>query len=264
MALKKFTTVLLIEVLILPIVLEARFYHGQESYRQYYDNRINSEQLKYPVKIPEESYYDHNDVNEEINSRFGDNKHTNFDSSFVFPDDRLQARNGAGTYIISPAAKCDDKQQTFCEHVPNYPEEFVNQAIANNSSLLHYAYEDILTIEPRTDINEEPLCVSVERVVRPKTGQNLNNKWRYILQSNESNFYQSVRIETCKEENAKCRMIDGFAEGYITTCKQKYIYRELSALSDNGEIVRDYFSFPASCCCHVQFNVDEKVVKWRI
>lgn len=59
-------------------------------------------------------------------------------------------------------------------------------------------------------------------------------------------------------------MIDGFAEGYSTTCKQKYIYRELSALSDNGEIVRDYFSFPASCCCHVQFNVDDGVVKWRI
>lgn len=59
-------------------------------------------------------------------------------------------------------------------------------------------------------------------------------------------------------------MIDGFAEGYITTCKQKYIYRELSALSDNGEIVRDYFRFPASCCCHVQFNADNGGVRWRI
>lgn len=262
MALKKFATVLLIEIFVLPIVLEARFYHGYESYRRYYDDHsINSERLKYPVKISEESYYDHNDVKKGINSRFGDDKHTNFDSSFVFPDDGLQVRNGGGTYVISPVANCDDKRQTFCEHVPNYPEEFVNQALANNSSLLHYAYEDILTIAPRTDISEEPLCLSMERVIRPKTGQNVKNEWRYILQSNQSNFFQSVRIETCEEENTKCRMIDGFAEGYITICKQKYIYRELSALSDNGEIVRDYFRFPASCCCHVQFNADDGVVR---
>lgn len=268
MALKKFATVLLMEILVLPIVLEARFYHGYDSYRQYYDNRINSdERLKYPLETSEESYYDHNnDVKEEINSRFGDDKHTNFDSSFVFPDDVSQARSGRGNYVnaIGPAANCDHMQQTFCEDVPNYPEEFVSQALAKNSSLFHYAYNDVLTIAPRTDISdEEPLCLVMERVIRPKTGQNLENKWRYILQSDESNFFQGVRIETCREENTKCRMIDDFAAGYITTCKQKYIYRELSAI-DNGEIVRDYFRFPASCCCHIQFNAEDGVFKMRI
>ncbi|XP_011258701.1 uncharacterized protein LOC105252814 [Camponotus floridanus] len=267
MVLKKFTTVFLMEILILPIVLEADIYHGYNTYKQYYDSRINSEQLEYPIEISEESYYDHNDVKKKINSRFGDDKrHTNIDSSFVFPDDVLQARSGNGNgdiNLIGPTANCD-KQQTFCENVLNYPKEFVNQALATDSSLLQYAYEDILTIAPRTDLSEEPLCLSQERVIRPKTAQNLKNEWRFILQSNEMNFSQSVRIETCKEENNKCRMIDGFAEGYITACKQKYIYRELSAISENDEIVRDYFSFPASCCCHVQFNADDGDTRTRI
>lgn len=45
-----------------------------------------------------------------------------------------------------------------------------------------------------------------------------------------------------------------FAEGYKTSCKQKYIYRELVAMSASGQIVKDQFSFPSSCCCHVKFT----------
>lgn len=50
-------------------------------------------------------------------------------------------------------------------------------------------------------------------------------------------------------------MIDGFAEGYRTTCKQKYIYRELAAMDANSnKIIKSQFSFPSSCCCHVKFT----------
>jgi len=62
-----------------------------------------------------------------------------------------------------------------------------------------------------------------------------------------------------RELDAKCRIIDGvIAEGYITMCKQKFIYRELSAISEDGEIIRDYFRLPASCCCHVEFKPEFK------
>ena len=61
-----------------------------------------------------------------------------------------------------------------------------------------------------------------------------------------------------REQDGKCRMIDDFAEGYVTMCKQKYIYRELLAISEDGEIVRDYIRLPASCCCHVQFQALKK------
>lgn len=54
-------------------------------------------------------------------------------------------------------------------------------------------------------------------------------------------------------------MIDGFAEGYKTICKQKFIYRELAAVGSNGNIVKDQFRFPSSCCCHVKFIGDPTV-----
>ena len=41
--------------------------------------------------------------------------------------------------------RCDYIKQTFCEDVPDYPQEFVNQMLAKNSSLLHYAYEDVVS-----------------------------------------------------------------------------------------------------------------------
>lgn len=251
MVLKKFATVFLIEILILPIVLEVGSDQIYDSYREY--KIINS--VKFPKILS--SYYNRNNIKKEINIK--DNKPTNFDNSFVFPNDGLQARNDV--YSIDTVANCDHKMQTFCEDVPNYPEDFVNQALTKNASLLHYAYEDVLEIAPRTDTNEDRLCVSLERIIRPKAGQNSKDEWRYILQSKQSNFYQGVRVETCMEDNIKCRLIDGFAEGYITTCKQKYIYRELSAISDDGNIIRDYFRFPASCCCHVELNTVDRYVR---
>lgn len=51
-------------------------------------------------------------------------------------------------------------------------------------------------------------------------------------------------------------MIDGFAEGYKTICKQKFIYRELAAVGSDGNIVKDQFRFPSSCCCHIKFIGD--------
>jgi hypothetical protein len=52
-------------------------------------------------------------------------------------------------------------------------------------------------------------------------------------------------------------MIQDFAEGYKTTCKQKYIYRELAAVGRHGNIFKDSFRFPSSCCCHVRFMGDQ-------
>ncbi|KYN02694.1 PREDICTED: uncharacterized protein LOC108774065 [Cyphomyrmex costatus] len=153
-------------------------------------------------------------------------------------------------------------KQTFCEDVPNYPQEFVNQMLAKNSSLLNYAYEDVLALSPRFDNEEEPLCLSMERLIRPRMAINMKNQWMYIVQAGQ-NFTQSIRIETCREQGGKCRMIDDFAEGYVTMCKQKFIYRVLSAVSENGEIIRDYFRFPASCCCHVQFQAIEEKARIR-
>lgn len=54
-------------------------------------------------------------------------------------------------------------------------------------------------------------------------------------------------------------MIQDFAEGYKTTCKQKYVYRELAAVNSDGDVIKDSFRFPSSCCCHVRFIGDPQL-----
>ena len=39
-------------------------------------------------------------------------------------------------------------------------------------------------------------------------------------------------------------------ESFRTICKQKYTYRTLLALNEEGEEVVDHFKFPSCCVCH--------------
>ncbi|KZC10359.1 Protein spaetzle, partial [Dufourea novaeangliae] len=93
-----------------------------------------------------------------------------------------------------------------------------------------------------------------ELIVFPKSGLTKRNKWMYIV--NHKNLTQAVRIETCMEEDKPCRIIEGFAEGYVSKCRQKYIYRQLLAVFPDGSINHESFRFPVSCCCHVEFQGD--------
>lgn len=47
-------------------------------------------------------------------------------------------------------------------------------------------------------------------------------------------------------------MTDSFPYGYITECKQKYIYRHLLALDENGEAVKSLIRLPACCKCVIR------------
>lgn len=57
-----------------------------------------------------------------------------------------------------------------------------------------------------------------------------------------------------RTEGASCNVISEIAAGYKTVCKQKYIYRELASVLEDGSIVPDSFRFPSSCCCHAVFT----------
>ncbi|XP_031837823.1 spaetzle domain-containing protein [Nomia melanderi] len=149
---------------------------------------------------------------------------------------------------------------TFCETIPHYPQDLVAAALAKNPHLKLYGYSDEMDTPPRVEgPEEEPLCVSVEQVVFPKSGVTKNNQWKYIV--NHEELKQSVRIETCLEEDKPCRVIEGFAEGYVTKCKQKYIYRQLLSLGSDGLMSQDSFRFPANCCCHIEFLGDKFLKK---
>ncbi|KAL6266969.1 hypothetical protein P5V15_000053 [Pogonomyrmex californicus] len=173
----------------------------------------------------------------------------------VFPDGTISSSTLSSMTL--PAPSCH--KSTFCENVVDYPRHLINQAIARNASLRFLESVDPMPdIEQRIDATDEsPLCQYREQVVYPQTAQNKAKEWLFIV--NQDNLKQGIRIEVCLNDGQECNLIDGFAEGYKTTCKQKYIYRELAAVGSNGNIIKDQFRFPSSCCCHVRFTGDPTV-----
>ncbi|XP_017763935.1 PREDICTED: uncharacterized protein LOC108553516 [Eufriesea mexicana] len=166
--------------------------------------------------------------------------------AIYFPDNegkQLMLRNG-----IVP--KCNGT--TFCENVSEYPTNMINDIIEKNPYLRNYESADAVDIGFRQNTATEVLCLSNEQIVRPQSAENVNNEWLYIF--NNSNFTQGILIETCANEGSSCRLVEGFAGGYVTSCRQKYSYRQLVAIGANGSVSHDHFRFPSSCCCHVEFT----------
>lgn len=72
-----------------------------------------------------------------------------------------------------------------------------------------------------------------------------NNKFEPFLTTFVFSFISSG-------ENRSCAFTDSFPYGYITECKQKFIYRHLLALDENGETVKNLFRLPACCKCVIR------------
>ncbi|XP_017891906.1 protein spaetzle-like [Ceratina calcarata] len=163
------------------------------------------------------------------------------DGSIVFPGDERQVPVCKGT--------------TYCEKVNSYPEDLITKALQRNNSLRYLEGVDVIPdLVQRIDVSDIPLCRSTENVIFPQSAETKDNGWKFV--ANQDNLKQGVRIETCiiKEDNS-CTVVGGLAEGYKTTCKQKYIYRQLLSLTD-GSVIPETFRFPSSCCCHVKFVGD--------
>ncbi|XP_077279534.1 protein spaetzle [Temnothorax americanus] len=177
--------------------------------------------------------------------------HRNSDE-IVFPDGRIPTMLPAATAAAALACR----KSTFCENVADYPRQLVNAAIARNASLRFLESVDPMPdIEQRIDATDDvSLCRFREQVVYPQTAENKEKQWLFIV--NQDDLKQGIRIEVCSNDGQECGTIDGFAEGYETICKQKFIYRELAAVGNDGNIVKDQFRFPSSCCCHVKFIGD--------
>lgn len=162
---------------------------------------------------------------------------------FVFPEE---------IKVVPPACK----NSTYCETVPSYPTDLVNRALRRNESIKYFEGVDVIDLAPIEErigeMDEIPLCTSSEHVIFPQSAKNKDNEWKYV--ANQENFKQGVRVETCINENASCSSIGGLAEGYKTSCRQRYVYRQLASVMEDGTIVPDTFRLPSSCCCHVSFN----------
>jgi len=103
--------------------------------------------------------------------------------------------------------------------------------------------------------SETPACDSQQSFVYPRTARNRGRQWRFVInvpgeESGEENFVQAVKVERCLREGETCNIASA---GYDSTvCRQKYSYRRLLALGEDGEQYVDSFRFPSCCICFSQ------------
>ncbi|XP_012283533.1 neurotrophin 1 [Orussus abietinus] len=169
----------------------------------------------------------------------------------VFPTEESEAAK----FIPGPAPVCSGS--TFCEEVSYYPHDYVKTALRIHEDLKYLSHADaVVDVVQRIDSHDEyPLCDSTQIVVYPKSAENKDKEWLFIL--NQDNFTQGVQIEQCLNPNKECRGTSSpVASGHKMTCKQKYIYRQMAAIASNGSVVTQQFRLPSSCCCHIKFTGD--------
>ncbi|XP_023720815.1 uncharacterized protein LOC111871744 isoform X3 [Cryptotermes secundus] len=143
--------------------------------------------------------------------------------------------------------KCAD-EDGFCESADNYPVDYVRRIFQNEANSYIFG-SDLMDVNLRINPDEEvSLCPSMEQVVYPKVAQNKDDKWLYII--NQETYFQGIRIEKCAKQGS-CTFAENFPNGYTTSCQQKYIYRKLIALGEDGRPVTDSFRLPSCCSCVV-------------
>jgi len=110
-----------------------------------------------------------------------------------------------------------------------------------------------------------PACDSQESFVYPRTARNRKRQWRFVInvpgEDGEDNYVQAVKVEKCIRQGESCNIA---SSGYeATVCKQKYTYRRLLALSEDGTQYVDSFRFPSCCICYQQksFSYDFELLR---
>lgn len=160
-------------------------------------------------------------------------------------------------------SKCAGNYEIFCSSGDNYPIDYVQFLLHKHWHMLSFAFHndatdpDEFTIDNIIKIETE-ICTSEDEIIYPTSGQNMDGKNLYIINTPENQ--QGVRISMCQEKNRPCQVsIQG---PYQTQCEQRYIYRELLALDNHGIPILEKFKFPAFCTCKILYettqNLNEK------
>lgn len=93
------------------------------------------------------------------------------------------------------------------------------------------------------------MCLTLKtwKILHLISGQRQDDSFLFIINTVERR--QGVRISRCLNPSKACHMGDAFPNHYRTECKQQYVYRELLALSNDGQAMKEKFKFPACCSC---------------
>lgn len=144
-------------------------------------------------------------------------------------------------------SKCTEHRGAFCTIDDNYPTEYVNYLVHRHWSMLAYVFGGDSfesKIDDHVEIYEN-LCDSHDEIIYPISGQTADDIEMYIFNTPEHK--QGVIISECRDKGKSCKINEKYLNG--TECQQKYINRELLALSHAGVPVKAQFKFPTHCMC---------------
>ncbi|XP_022911378.2 protein spaetzle-like [Onthophagus taurus] len=172
--------------------------------------------------------------------------------AIIFPDDADEDDS-----IITPIKPYERpscaKGSTYCEKIDGYPSDLVERMLQVPSPL-----ENLFGIDDGPDEianrlgddEDVSLCQTVDRMIFPKIAKTKSNKWKYIINQDGSDKYvQGIRVESCLNPGQPCSFLSNETLGYTSYCKQKYVYRRLISLSEEGQPTTDVFEVPSACCC---------------
>lgn len=177
----------------------------------------------------------------------------------IFPDSEENSKTNINQHQVRGVYSCERSGKTLCENVHNYPYRTVHMLVKGNNTLdalfgVDASRDDF---KRRDGINEVKFfCESEDKLIFPKIGKTKNKNWHYIVNLGRSpeGYIQGIRTETCKYLNEPCELVNSIPIGYVTNCKQKYMYRKLLSLNKEGNIVYEYFEVPSACCCSYKRN----------
>ena len=89
--------------------------------------------------------------------------------------------------------------------------------------------------------------------MKPRAATNNKGKIMFVLNNVEGmqEYTQEVQVGECTGAGQSCG--DGAVFRHASTyCKQKYSNTMLWAMTEDGEVVVDTFTFPSSCACWVR------------
>ncbi|CAG4916706.1 unnamed protein product [Colias eurytheme] len=171
-----------------------------------------------------------------------------------------------GSWIPIDESKLSPECRTLgiCTEVPDYPEDIANELIKelrhNQTIFSNDITLSTLSIESRFSFTplEVELCDSMEKLYVPKAAKSKSGLWFYILNTKQEPV-QRFRVEICRPndkksmmrgntENGRCSLLALFSNDSEGICVQKYILREMIALSrSKREAFVEHFYMP--CCC---------------
>lgn len=162
--------------------------------------------------------------------------------------------------LYSPEIPESCKGSSYCEDVPNYPQEEINKLIAGLKGPMKDFIENMdLTDTPDisqrvgpSEENEELCKHRPAQMIYPQAVPGANGEW-YTLLNNKDKPVQGFIVEVCEAAEQSCASFVIFQPGHEGRCVQKYITRralvvEQKANKDYATVWKDV-RLPSCCSC---------------